>query len=211
MTFIHKRYPLWSDLKALNRRDIEDYLVWHNQELHDKVPSKRYYLIALHVFLENIEKLQFDEAPDLSVSVLLFKEDFPRKITRTENDIKYIPEGVLQQIEERLEYLTPTRFILVVILLRATGWRISDILNLRYDSCLERTVQGWYLCGDIKKTQVLNHRVPITDEVALIVQALLGTIEVQSTQSNNPKKYLFVQLGVCVAMEQNHATSISGH
>lgn len=104
MTFIHKRYPLWSDLKALNRRDIEDYLVWHNQELHDKVPSKRYYLIALHVFLENIEKLQFDEAPDLPVSVLLFKEDFPRKITRTENDIKYIPEGVLQQIEERLEY-----------------------------------------------------------------------------------------------------------
>ena len=70
-----------------------------------KYRPKRSYLIVLNVFLETIEKLQFDEAPALPVNLLLFKEDFPRPIETSENDIKYIPEGVLQQIEEKLDHL----------------------------------------------------------------------------------------------------------
>ncbi|WP_244209304.1 tyrosine-type recombinase/integrase [Paenibacillus ferrarius] len=79
-------------------------------------------------------------------------------------------------------------------MLRASGWRISDILNLQYDTCLDKTAQGWYLCGDIMKTQVLNHRVPITEEVAAAVQAVIESIKEQSNEQNNPRKYLFVML-----------------
>lgn len=154
----------------------------------------KYLLIVLNVFLETIEKLHFDEAPALPVNLLLFKEDFPRPITKTENDIKYIPEGVLQQIEEKIEFLIPSKYIPIVVLLRATGWRISDILNLRYVACLEQTSQEWYLCGDIKKTQVMNHRVPITKEVAEIVEVVIKVTKDQSNTINNPKNYLFVQL-----------------
>lgn len=125
--------------------------------------------------------------------MLLFKEDLPRRPLRTENNIKYIPDGVLQQLADQLEQLYPAEYIPVVILLRASGWRISDILNLRYDKCLDRTSQGWYLCGDIVKTQVLNHRVPITDEVAIIVQAVVEEIKEKSTPDNNPNKLLFVR------------------
>jgi hypothetical protein len=57
---------------------------------------------------------------------------------------------------------------------------------------LTQTAQGWYLCGDIPKTQVLNHRVPITDEVAMIIQSVIGITQDTSTPQNNPKKYLFV-------------------
>jgi len=194
LVFIHNKYSAWNNLKALSRTDMEDYLFWHSTELHDKAISNRSYLINLNVFLSNIEKLQFDEAPELPVNLLLFKEDIPRRIQKTENDIKYIPEGVLQQIEERLEYLAPSKHIAVVILLRATGWRISDILNLRYDNCLEYTSQGCYICADIKKTQVLNHRVPITDEIAAAVQTVINTVKNQSNENNNPQKYLFAQL-----------------
>ncbi len=194
LTFIHDRYPSWNDLNALTRKDIEDYLVFHNKKFYNKIPSKRSYLIVLHVFLETIEKLQFEDAPEVPVHLLLFKEDFPRKVARTERDIKYIPEGILHQIEEKLEYLRPSKYIPVVMLLRATGWRISDILNLRYDNCLERTSHGWYLCGDIKKTQVMNHRVPITNEVAMIVETVIKMTKDQSNTINNPKSYLFVQL-----------------
>jgi len=81
-----------------------------------------------------------------------------------------------------------------VILLRATGWRISDILNLRYDNCLNRTAQGWWVCGDIPKTYVLHHRVPITEEVAAVVQAVIKEIREKSTPENNPNKLLFVRL-----------------
>jgi hypothetical protein len=33
--------------------------------------------------------------------------------------------------------------------LRATGWRISDVLLLRMEQCLEQTEKGWWICGDI--------------------------------------------------------------
>jgi hypothetical protein len=89
--------------------------------------------------------------------------------------------------------MAKNEYIPIVILLRASGWRISDVLNLRYDKCLDRTSQGWYLCGDIPKTNVLNHRVPITDEIASIVQTVVDEVTEQSTLDNNPNHLLFVR------------------
>jgi integrase len=54
-------------------------------------------------------------------------------------------------------------------------------------------VQGWWLCGDIPKTNVFNHRVPITDEVASVVQAVIDEVREKSTPDNNPRKLLFVR------------------
>nr|WP_241393681.1 tyrosine-type recombinase/integrase [Clostridium butyricum] len=135
----------------------------------------------------------YPEAPQVPAVCLIFKEDIPRRPRRTEDDIKYIPDDVLEQLEDNLEYLAPAEYIPIVVLLRASGWRISDILNLRYDTCLERTIQGWYLCGDIVKTQVLNHHVPITDEVATVVQSTINDTKEKSTSDNNPNHLLFVR------------------
>ncbi|MCI4222791.1 hypothetical protein MRP15_22435, partial [Dickeya dianthicola] len=42
------------------------------------------------------------------------------------------------------------KYIPVIILLMATGWRISDILNIRYYNCLiTDTNRNYYLQGDI--------------------------------------------------------------
>lgn len=95
------------------------------------------------------------------------------------------------QLEENLEHLTPKEYIPVVLLLLATGWRISDILNLRYDKCLEHTPQGWYLCGDIQKTNIIDHRVPITDEVYAAIKANVDFAVSKSTEENNPRHLLF--------------------
>lgn len=192
--FIHEKYPNWNDLSLLSRKDMENYLEWQRIDQEQQQKVQQNHLVTLRVFLETIEKLQYAESPKIPTSLLLFKEDIPRLPKRTENDIKYIPEGILQQLESHLEHLTPKEYIPVVILLRATGWRISDILNLHYDTCLEQTTQGWYLCGDIMKTQVLNHRVPITDDVAAIVQTVVECIKKKSNMDNNPKKFLFVRL-----------------
>lgn len=60
---------------------------------------------------------------------------------------------MLEQLEDHVEHLEP-KYIPIVVLLRASSWRGSDILNLRYDNCLDRTAQGWWLCADIPKTDV---------------------------------------------------------
>ncbi|BAF60092.1 hypothetical protein PTH_2659 [Pelotomaculum thermopropionicum SI] len=194
LCFIHKQYPHWKDLKSLSRKDIENYLAWYRSYTEGWRKQHYEYLVSLRSFLDYIQRAGYPEAPEKPHFLLLFKEDFPRLAKRSEEDIKFIPEGVLRQLEENLDQLTPPEYIPVVVLLRATGWRISDILNLRYDNCLDRTAQGWWLCGDILKTQVLNHRVPITDEVATVVQAVVDEIKEKSTPENNPHKLLFVRL-----------------
>lgn len=193
LNFVHKQQPAWKELKLLSRNNIEDYLSWYQKYTEGWKASHIDYMISLRIFLDYIQRAQYPEAPDTPSVLLLFKEDIPKKSHRSENDIKSIPEGVLVQLEDNLEYLTPLEYIPIVILLRATGWRISDILNLRYDTCLNKTSHGWYLCGDIVKTQILNHRVPITDEIAAVVQTVVEESKGRSTPVNNPNHLLFVR------------------
>lgn len=189
--FLYDRYPTWHDLINLDRKDMESYLSWYKGNSKNREEQKSKCLIAIKIFLEYIQRAQYPEAPELPSLLLLFKEDLPRRPQITGNDIKYIPDGVLQQLDDHLENLSPVEYIPIVLLLRACGWRISDILNLKFDKCLDRTDQGWYLCGDIVKTQVLNHRVPITDQLALAVQAVVEEVKQKSTFDNNPNKLLF--------------------
>lgn len=194
LCFIQKQYPHWKDLKGFSRKDMENYLIWYRSYTKGLQEQHYEYLASLRSFLDYIQRAGYPEAPEKPHLLLLFKEDFPRLPHRSKDDIKYIPEGVLRQLEENLEHLTPLEHIPVIVLLRATGWRISDILNLRYDNCLDHTIQGWWLCGDIPKTQVLNHRVPITDEVAAVVKTVIDEVKGKGTPENNPNKLLFVRL-----------------
>lgn len=193
LCFINDKHPEWKCLKLLSRDDIENYLVWYKKYTQGWVRNHVEYMICLRTFLEYIQRFEYPEAPIKSVAILIWKEDIPRKTKRNEEDIKYIPEGVIQQLEDNLEKLEP-EYIPIVVLLRASGWRASDVLNLRYDTCLDRTTQGWWLCGDIVKTKVLDHRIPITDEVAAIVLAVAETVRGKSTPDNNPQKLLFPTL-----------------
>ena len=191
--YIHAQEPTWKNLTMLTRKHMENYLSWYREYTIGWKKRHIEYLISLRIFLDYIQRAMYPEAPELPSVCLLFKEDIPRKPQKPENDIKYIPERVLQQLEDNLEHLTPSEYIPIVFLLRASGWRISDILNLRYDTCLDRTSQGWYLCGDILKTQILNHRIPITDEVYAVVQAVVDEVKEKSTDDNNPNHLLFVR------------------
>lgn len=83
-------------------------------------------------------------------------------------------------------------------MLRASGWRISDVLNLRYDTCVERSWNGekaaweWSLVGDIQKTRILGHKIPITEEVATLIETQRALVMQMRTGDDNPKHYLFV-------------------
>lgn len=88
-------------------------------------------------------------------------------------------------------------FIPIYILLRETGWRGTDILNLRYDNCLEQIWNSkekkynYYLCGEITKTGIAQLKIPIRDKVAEMVTKAIDKAKELSTEENNPKKYLF--------------------
>ena len=198
LNFISERHNKWQDLKHLSRKDIEDYIPWIIKYYEEKDTEKTQdrvidNLLRLRGFIEFIQISEYPGAPIKPVAFLIFKEDIPRRQKWNVDKTKYISEEVLNQLEDNIEFIKPQEYIPIVIILRATGMRISDVLNLRYDKCLDATKQGWYLTFDISKTKVTNHRIPITEEVAMIVNEQIKATEALSKDNINPRKFLFVR------------------
>ena len=204
LIYIHTRFPEWTGLTALNRTHIENFLDdLASSKAHTTEDYRARILASVYNFIEYTQKAQYEEAPQDPAYHLIFKEDMPKRTRTKDRGIKHIPEDVIEQLAGMLNKdpreLTPLmsendkEYIPLVILLMETGFRISDILNLRYHHCLFKTDHQWYLRGDIQKTQVKDHRIPITDDVALVVQACIQVRQNRADVEHNPDNYLFVR------------------
>lgn len=187
-------------IENLSRKDIENYLYWVNNDYKDKNATyKSKFISYVRTFLEYIQMAQYDKAPKKEVSFLIFQDDIPkRELNKDEvKKAKFIPEPILKQLDNNIMDLDRPQFIPIYILLRETGWRGTDILNLRYDNCLEQIWNGkeekynYYLCGEITKTGIAQLKIPIRDKVAEMVTKAIDKAKELSTEENNPKKYLF--------------------
>ncbi|MFA9377024.1 MAG: tyrosine-type recombinase/integrase [Lachnotalea sp.] len=188
--YINRVEPKWQEINNLKRRHMEGFI--HDLLTQNPGPSGRLkYLIIIRQFLAYSQVAEYPEAPTMFYEKLIFPEDMPKIPQHWDGTIKYIPAGVLQQLEDHLDEISPRKYIPVIILLRASGWRISDVMSLKYDTCLEKSESGWYLCGDISKTYILGHRVPIDDTVANVVKQIIEETRKKSNEENNPNKLLF--------------------
>src|SRR5258708_6718427 len=114
----------------------------------------------------------------------------PARRTEDRNRVKYIPETVLQQIDQHIEAFNEA-YLHILVVLRASGWRISDVLALRYDTCLEGEGDRWSLVGDIHKTRVLGHHVPITADVASAIRVQTALVRKAFGEYEDLKHHLF--------------------
>lgn len=187
-------------IENLSRKDIENFLYWVNNDYKDKNATyKSKFVSYVRTFLEYIQMAQYDKAPKKEVSFLIFQDDIPkRELNKDEvKKAKFVPEPILKQLDNNIMDLDRPQFIPIYILLRETGWRGTDILNLRYDNCLEQIWNNkeekynYYLCGEITKTGIAQLKIPIRDKVAEMVQKSIDKAKELSTEENNPKKYLF--------------------
>ena len=187
-------------IENLSRNDIEKYLFYISNDRKGKNPTENSkYISFIRTFLEYIQMAQYDKAPKKEVSFLIFQDDIPKRELNKDviKRVKFVPEPILKQIDNNIMDLDRPQYIPIYILLRETGWRGTDILNLRYDNCLE---QIWnskeqkyncYLCGEITKTGIAELKIPIRDKVAEMVQKAIDKAKELSTEENNAKKYLF--------------------
>lgn len=187
-------------LKTLKREDIEKYLYAISNKYRDKnVTYKNKFIAYPRTFLEYIQMAQYEEAPIKEISFLIFENDIPKRERDKDrlNRVKFIPEPILKQLDNNIMDLDRPQFIPIYILLRETGWRGTDILNLRYDNCLEQIWNNkeerynYYLCGEITKIGIAQLKIPIRDKVAEMIQKSIDKAKELSTEENNPKKYLF--------------------
>jgi len=197
-------YPTTSGFQHLASSDIDTYLqhLRSATNRYGRKHSPTYIWEAVtypKYFLRHLQRVKSLLAPAEPIDNIIWPEHAGKKPQRNLNAIKHIPECVLLQLDGHIQDL-PEASRPVVILLRASGWRISDVLNLRYDTCLEHTFDKatrkwkWDLVGDIQKTRVLGHKIPIDEGVATLIQAQQTLVKQKFTAVHNPKHYLFAAL-----------------
>lgn len=187
-------------LKNLNRFDIEKYLEWAAEAYADDNATYVSKAVSfIREFLDYIQMAEYPEAPEKDVYRLIFDDDVPKR-ERPEDTlekIKYIPEPVRIQLDANVSAIEPPEMQPVYVLLRETGWRGTDVLDLRHDNCLDYVWDNEegkyvpYLCGEITKTGIPLLKIPIREDVAEMVEGLKKEAAAKSTERNNPKRYLF--------------------
>lgn len=197
-------------LENLTRDDIEKYLQWVVEDYENNNATFRSKAVSfIRNWLDFIQLAEFKDSPKKDVTRLIFDEDIPKRERQidTFEKIKYIPEPVRVALDNAIDDIEPAEMKPVYILLRETGWRGTDILNLRYDKCLDYIWNSHdkeyvpYLYDEITKTGIPLHKIPIRPEVAQMVEGLIEEAKAKSTAENNPDKYLFnTYEGKCIGL-----------
>lgn len=186
--------------EELKRADMENYLGWVAVDYEKKNATFRSKAVSfIRNWLDFIQLAEFESAPRKDITRLLFEDDIPRRerVSDTLEKIKYIPEPIRIALDGAIRQIDPPEMKPVYILLRETGWRGTDILNLRYDRCLDYVWNSHngeyvpYLYDEITKTGIPMHKIPIRTEVAEMVGRLIEEAKIKSTEENNPDRYLF--------------------
>lgn len=194
--FFSLRYPGTTNLHHLRTQDIDDFIAWiradvQRRKLKNSNMHVSHRIQALAGWLSYLERSNHPVKPHLPLSRLIWPYHYPPVDYRSpSNSIKYIPQAVLEQLDRHLHQLTAL-YIPVMIVLRASGWRISDVLALKWENCLEQQNEKYCLIGDIQKTRVLGHRIPISQEVAAVIQAQIAWVKQYYTSQENPHGWLF--------------------
>lgn len=187
-------------LEELSRRDMEEYFGWVASDYADKNATFRSKAVSfIRTFLDYIQLSEYPGVPKKDICRLIFDDDIPKRERREDTmaKVRYIPKPVRDQIDASVNEIEPPEMIPVYVLLRETGWRGTDVLDLRYDSCLDyvwnEKEQSYvpYLCGEITKTGIPMLKIPLRDEVGEMVKGLIKTAREKSTDENNPDRYLF--------------------
>ncbi len=195
LTFLVDHSVHMTDLHELSAQDVDVFIAVLKtkaaaQNLKDTQQYLQHHILYLEDFLCYLERSQNSIRPHEPTSRIIWPHHYPKHDRPKSGGVKYIPQVVLSQLDAYLQHLPPV-YIPIIILLRASGWRISDILYLKLDTCLEQNDDKFCLAGDIQKTRTLGHTIPITREVAAVLLAQIAWVRQHYTVEENPKKWLF--------------------
>ncbi|MCA1202185.1 tyrosine-type recombinase/integrase [Priestia flexa] len=199
LNFITKLEPEWDDLNALTRQHIEKFLehihIYANTKLKKKNSNPKAFIWAtvcyVYNFIKDCQRYEYSIAPIKPTLKLLYSEDYPNLDKKSDDNIDYIPDFVLDQLFGNLNYLHPEVQPIMWIAFKS-GLRISDTLELTQD-CLVRLEGKYWIKTDIEKTYVKGHKVPIDDHLANLLAVLIHQSKEYSNDDNNPDKYIFVR------------------
>lgn len=214
INFVCNLGPEWHDLTKLSREHTLKYIeqiYYHaNTRLIRKDSHPEHYvrtiLVITRNLLENLQTYKYTIAPIKGARTLIFSEDMPKLRKKSYNHVDYIPDYVLEQLFQKINYLQPEVQAFIWIAFK-TGLRISDTLTLTQD-CLVKLNGKYQVVTDIKKTYVQGHSIPIDDELALnVLVALIAKSKKIVMRRITPT---IICLYVIVGLEEDVRTANNG-
>ncbi|MCC3359304.1 tyrosine-type recombinase/integrase [Bacillus sp. REN16] len=199
LNLISKFNPEWNDLKGLTRKHIEKYLEYLHHHAKNNLKQKNANpnrhisenLNCVYLFIKDTQRFDYSIAPEKPTIQFLYPEDYPNLGKKSDDDIDYITDHVLEQLFDNINDLHPDVQPIVWVSYR-TGLRISDVLGLT-QGCLIRLNGKYSIKTDIEKTYVKGHTIPIDDQLADIIAVLIHNSLELSNEDNNPDKLIFVR------------------
>ena len=144
----------------INSQTFEDFNYYLQAKKRSKNTVQGYYK-ALISFFELCRSENW-----IDVNTYWFKGKMKSYVTKNE-DIDYIPEEVWNQLEENLFHL-PEPIQRMIIVIRTTGLRVGELLNLPFD-CLRKKKQQWRMRFTTEKFKT-EDEIPIPDELAAVIK-----------------------------------------
>ncbi|AZS14662.1 site-specific integrase [Paenibacillus lutimineralis] len=200
-TFISLSHPDWTNLNLLSRSDIIGFLeyikktpmggknlYWNTQKISDGHIIR--CISHLEVFIDYIQRNEFIEAPFTNLKNLIYPGDKPKQQRPKVDKTKYIPDFIWNQITSKI-HLLPKDIVIIILLLECTGFRISDVLTLKID-CLLHKEDGYWITGNQRKVDDPFHKVPITLEIAQIIETQKQYVEKNYLSMKIHLPYLFL-------------------
>ncbi len=144
----------------INSQTFEDFDYYLQAKKRSRNTIQGYYK-ALISFFELCRRENW-----IDVNTYWFKGKMKSHVPKND-DIDYIPEEVWNQLEENLFHL-PEPIQRMIIVIRTTGLRVGELLNLPFD-CLRKKKQQWRMRFTTEKFNT-EDEIPIPDELAAVIK-----------------------------------------
>ena len=171
-------------LEQINNQLFEefDYYLRSLKSQMTKKPLSEKTIASHYLTLANFFNLCRQEGW-LNVNTYWFKGRI--KISNSSHKVEYIPEEIWQQLDEHLHYL-PEPIQRMVLIIRGTGLRVGELLNLPLD-CLRQRGKQWRL-RFLTEKYLTEDELPICEELVIVIKEQQEYIKHHFDNSYN---YLF--------------------
>lgn len=191
--FYLELHPDRHDFKELCVEDMQKYYEYISSKPGIKNVSRNlnYTVKILKSFFKYIQIEEYPEAPKIMIEKIIRLQDFPTRGWASEFNVeKCVPEYVVCQLLKYADKL-PLDSNLIVLIMLNTGLRISDTLELTFEA-LQYHEENYWLELPIIKSKIKSVQIPISNELAQIIQDRIDRLKQYGEEKTNPHHYLFV-------------------
>lgn len=195
--YIHNIEPNWIDFTRLSPIHILDFIEYMELKYNEYRHKSLNILGQLRKLISHLQNFYPHLISNIDIYEVMkgINRRFDSCNLDNRQEVRYIPEEVIIQFDDKITCIRNDVDFVMAKTMRNTGLRISEILNLKYDSCVYENEEGyWLVLEKNSKTRELHKILPIQLELYTSLKDLAIKVKNISINNTNEDRSLFVTL-----------------